>query len=177
MTNYRRSRIEGGTYFFTVALAIRSSTLLTDRIDVLGAAFRYAQVRHPFASEAVVVPPDHLHALWILPPGDEDYSTRWRLIKTEFSRAIPAGEDRTASREARGERGVWQRRYWEHLIRDDADFARHVEYIHYNPVKHGHAQRVAEWQHSSFHRYVRSGILPVDWGAGVPFAQGGFGES
>ena len=177
MTNYRRSRIEGGTYFFTVALAIRSSTLLTDRIDVLGAAFRYAQVRHPFASEAVVVPPDHLHALWILPPGDEDYSTRWRLIKTEFSRAIPAGENRTASREAKSERGIWQWRYWEHLIRDEADFARHVDYIHYNPVKHGHAQRVVQWRHSSFHRYVRSGILPVDWGAGGVSEQGEFGES
>ncbi len=164
MTSYRRANIAGATYFFTVNLADRRESLLTDHIGLLKNAFRYARDRHPFAMEAVVILPDHLHAIWTLPPGDSDFSTRWRLIKTEFSRKLPLGEERTASRISKGERGIWQRRYWEHLIRDDQDFARHVDYIHINPVKHGYAQQVADWPHSSFHRFVGTGILPHDWG-------------
>jgi len=104
------------------------------------------------------------------------FSTRWRLIKTEFSRAIPAGEARTPSRLAKCERGIWQRRYWEHQIRDESDFARHVDYIHYNPVKHGHAGRAQDWPHSSFRRYVRLGSVPEDWGGDAALTGEGFGE-
>lgn len=177
MTEYRRSRVGGGIYFFTVALANRRSNLLTERIADLRAAFRYTQTRHPFAIKAVVILPDHLHALWKLPEQDADHSKRWRLIKTEFSRALPPGEDRTPSRAAQGERGIWQRRYWEHLIRDETDFARHVNYIHYNPVKHGYVDRVADWPLSSFHRYAKLGMLPGNWGGNGILPDGEYGES
>jgi putative transposase len=163
MTNYRRSGIAGATYFFTVNLADRSQTLLTDHIASLRSAFEYTRERHSFIVDAIVVLPEHLHAIWTLPEGDSDFALRWRLIKTAFSRALPHGEQRSESRQSKGERGIWQRRYWEHLIRDEADFARHVDYIHINPVKHGLVARVADWTHSSFHRYVRAGILPMDW--------------
>jgi putative transposase len=167
MTNYRRSNIAGASYFFTVNLADRSSSLLTEQIALLRTAFEYVQTRHPFAIDAIVVLPDHLHAIWTLPAGDSDFALRWRLIKTTFSRSLPHDEHRSASRQAKGERGIWQRRYWEHLIRDELDFARHVDYIHINPVKHGWAKQVADWPHSSFHRYVRAGILPMNWARGA----------
>jgi putative transposase len=105
-----------------------------------------------------VILPDHFHSLWTLPPGDADYATRWMLIKAGFSRRIAAGERRSESRIKKGERGIWQRRYWEHLIRDQQDYEHHVAYIHYNPVKHGHADRAADWPNSSIHRY-RSGDI------------------
>ena len=176
MTEYRRLKVAGGTYFFTLTLADRRETLLTDQIAGLRAAFRNVNARHPFAIQAVVILPDHLHAIWRLPDGDADYSLRWRLIKKAFSRALPGGEASTPSRSAKGERGIWQRRFWEHAIRDDADFARHVDYVHFNPVKHGHVARVSDWPFSSFHRYVRSGLLPEDWGSGGLEDAGGFGE-
>ncbi|HKB59895.1 MAG TPA: transposase [Gallionellaceae bacterium] len=163
MTNYRRSNIAGATYFFTVNLADRRKTLLTENVGLLRAAFQYVQERHPWTTEAIVILPDHLHAIWTLPPGDADFSTRWRLLKTEFSRKLPHAEKRTASRISKGERGIWQRRYWEHMIRDEGDFERHVDYVHINPVKHGYVQRVADWPHSSFHRFVAAGILSPDW--------------
>ena len=163
MTNYRRSNIAGATYFFTVNLADRSSRLLTEHIVLLRNAFEYARNRHFFTIDAIVILPDHLHTIWTLPAGDSDFALRWRLIKTAFSRSLPRGEHCSASRKDKGERGIWQRRYWEHLIRDEEDFARHADYIHINPVKHGWAKQVAEWSHSSFHRHVRAGILPMDW--------------
>jgi putative transposase len=163
MTNYRRSNIAGASYFFTVNLDDRTSSLLVERIALLRSVFAYAQTRHPFTIDAIVILPDHLHAIWTLPEGDSDFSLRWRLIKTTFSRSLPHDEHRSVSREDKGERGIWQRRYWEHLIRDDLDFARHVDYIHINPVKHGWAKQVSAWPHSSFHRYVRAGILPIGW--------------
>jgi putative transposase len=176
MTNYRRSRLAGGSYFFTVNLADRRSRLLTDHIELLRAAFRDARRRHPFTIEAIVVLPDHLHALWTLPEGDADFPTRWRLIKSGFSRRLPPSERISESRRGKGERGIWQRRYWEHTIRDDADFARHTDYIHFNPVKHWHVTRVADWPFSSFHRMVHLGIYPEDW-AGVPdHGEAGYGE-
>ena len=174
MTNYRRSRIAGASYFFTVNLADRSQTLLTDHIGLLRSAFEYTRERHPFIVDAIVVLPEHIHAIWTLPEGDSDFALRWRLIKTVFSRGLPLGEHRSGSRERKGERGIWQRRYWEHLIRDEADFSRHVDYIHINPVKHGLVPQVAAWPYSSFHRYVQAGILPGDWAgdAGVELAGG-----
>ena len=138
MTNYRRNLASGGTYFFSVNLADRSQTLLTDNVDSLRNAFRHVAERHPFAIDAIVVLADHLHAIWTLPENDCDYSTRWRLIKTRFSRAIQAGELVSPSRARKGERGIGHRRYWEHTIGDELDYQRHVDYIHFNPVKHGY---------------------------------------
>jgi putative transposase len=165
MSNYTRAFAPGGTFFFTVNLADRSKSLLTGHIDQLRASLQLVRERHPFNIDAIVILPEHLHTVWTLPPGDTDYPTRWALIKAGFSRALPKVERIASSRAARGERGIWQRRYWEHQIRDENDYARHVDYIHYNPVKHGHAKTPIAWPHSSLHRYVRDGILPADWGA------------
>lgn len=138
MTQYRRTVIAGGQYFFTVNCAERKENqLLTDNIDLLRTVFRQVKAERPFVIDAIVVLPKHLHCIWTLPTGDADYKTRWSLIKAGFSRAIPTQERRSASRIKRGERGIWQRRYWEHMIRDDTDFRQHVDYIHWNPVKHG----------------------------------------
>ncbi|MDR2155212.1 MAG: transposase [Burkholderiaceae bacterium] len=164
MSNYRRAWVPGGTYFFTVNLLRRDRRLLVEHINALRDAFRQTHAKRPFDTLAIVVLPDHLHCLWRLPPGDSDNATRWSSIKALFSRATPAGEYRSERHMAKGERGIWQRRYWEHLIRDEDDFATHVNYIHFNPVKHGHVTRTADWPHSSFHRYVRRGDLPADWG-------------
>lgn len=165
MPNYRRVWVPGGTYFFTVNLLERDRRLLVDRIDVLRAAFSEARKARAFRIDAAVVMPDHLHCVWTLPTGDSDNATRWRHIKSTFSRALSAGERRSTRRIAKAERGIWQRRYWEHLIRDERDLAAHIDYVHFNPVKHGHVTRVAEWPYSTFHRYVASGHLPVDWAA------------
>jgi putative transposase len=166
MPQYTRAYIPGGTFFFTVALLERRRALLTEHSEILGKVFRRVQVQRPFSMEAIVVLPDHLHCLWVLPPEDADFSTRWRLIKTAFARQIAKGERLSPRRKAKGERGIWQRRFWEHAIRDESDFARHVDYIHFNPVKHGYAQHPSNWPYSSFHRYVRRGVLPLDWAAG-----------
>ena len=167
MTEYRRAHVLGATWFFTVNLAERRGNgLLVDRVDALRSAFRSVRKRHPFQMDAVVILPDHLHCVWWLPDGDADYSTRWGLIKATFSRSLDRGKRRSASRIKRGERGIWQRRFWEHCLRDEEDYARHVDYIHWNPVKHGYVQRVSEWPHSSFHRYVAGGVYALDWGGG-----------
>lgn len=167
MTEYRRAHIPGASWFFTVNLAQRKgNNLLVDRIDLLRAAVESVRLRHPFRLDAVVILPDHLHCIMTLPEGDADFSSRWNLIRGNFSRAIEKGEHISSSRRKRGERGLWQRRFWEHLIRDQEDFNRHADYIHWNPVKHGWVQRVADWPHSSFHEYVRRGIYPVDWCGG-----------
>jgi putative transposase len=126
MTNYRRNFVPGGSYFFTVNLADRRLQLLTQYIEPLRAAFRYTRERHPFTVEAAVILPDHLHAIWTLPEGDANFALRWRLIKTEFSRALPQGEQISSSRHSKGERGIWQRRYWEHTLRNEGDFERHA---------------------------------------------------
>jgi putative transposase len=134
------------------------------------------QERCPFETIAICVLPDHLHAVWSLPPRDPDFSLRWSLIKSGFSRGLPGDMRRSSSKIARRERGIWQRRYWEHAIRDDADLERHVDYIHFNPVKHGHVSQVCDWPHSSFHRYVARGLLAPDWGGRVRETTGAFGE-
>ncbi|AFL74023.1 REP-associated tyrosine transposase [Thiocystis violascens] len=170
MTEYRRAKIPGATFFFTVNLAQRrGNRLLVDKIDLLRRAFREVKDRHPFVINAIVVLPEHLHTVWTLPEGDSDYKTRWSLIKAGFSRRIPAGERRSDSRVKRGERGIWQRRYWEHVICDDGDLERHVNYIHWNPVKHGWVQRVADWPYSSFHLYVQRGVYCLDWACDSEF--------
>jgi putative transposase len=125
--------------------------------------------------DGFVVLPDHLHAVLTLPSGDSDFSSRWRLIKTRFAKALPKQEWRSAVRLARNERGIRQHRFWEHLIRDEADYARHIEYCWINPLKHGLVTRVRDWPHSSFHRDVRAGLIPVDWGGAIE-VDGKFGE-
>ncbi|MEO5624532.1 MAG: transposase, partial [Dokdonella sp.] len=154
--------VPGGTYFFTVNLLERRRRLLVDRIDDLRAAFREARAARPFEIIAMVVLPDHLHCLWQLPPGDADNANRWARIKAGFSRRVPVDECRKG-RTTRRERGIWQRRYWEHVIRDNDELRRHVEYIHFNPVKHGHSPRPVDWPHSSFAQWVARGDYPVNW--------------
>ena len=136
MPNYRRAFVPGGCWFFTVNLLERRKALLVDNIDALRDAVEKTRRRYPFIIDAVVVLPDHIHAVWTLPPGDADFSLRWRLIKSRFAQALPKQERTSNVRKARGERGIWQRRFWEHLIRDEADYANHVEYCYINPMKH-----------------------------------------
>ncbi len=161
---YRRNYQPGGSYFFTVNLAERKQQLLVEHIDVLRLAIREVRQRHPFAIDAMVIMPDHCHAVFTLPPRDTDYSTRWMLIKTGFSRRLAKTERISSSRQRKGERGIWQRRFWEHTIQDEDDFRHHIDYCHYNPVKHGFVTRPVDWPHSSIHRYIAKGILSADWG-------------
>jgi putative transposase len=175
MPRYVRAKIKGSVFFFTVVLAKRPSNLLLDQIDRLRQVYRTIQQRRPFETIAVCVLPDHVHTLWALPEGDNDFSMRWSLIKSGFSRGLDP-MPRSASKVGKREKGIWQRRYWEHAIRDDADLERHVDYIHFNPVKHGHVTRVADWPHSSFHQYVERGLLAADWGGDPRDIQGSFGE-
>lgn len=165
MPHYIRAYVPGGTYFFTVNLLERKRRLLVERIDALRNAFRIVKQQRPFRIDAIVILPDHLHCIWTMQPDDCDYSTRWRLIKSAFSGTIEPGERLTRRRQVKSERGIWQRRFWEHAIRDQDDFDRHLDYIHYNPVKHGWVEKVSEWPHSSFHRFVRLGYYPENWAA------------
>ena len=163
MPKYVRYRIKGGCYFFTVNLLERNNTLLVDQIDLLRESVRLCQQKRPFHINAWVVLPEHMHCIWTLPEGDDDFSNRWKMIKTQFSKGLPKNERRSKVRIKRGERGIWQRHYWEHLIRDEADYRRHVDYVHVNPLKHGYVQRVQDWPYSTFHRYVETGVCPADW--------------
>ena len=174
MPNYIRPKIEGASWFFTVNLLDRSSRLLTEKIPSLRAATRKTMASFPFTIDAIVILPDHIHAVWTLPPGDSDISVRWRLIKSHFSKSVADVEAVSPSRRGRLERGIWQRRFWEHAIRDEADFWRHVEYCYINPVKHGHVKRVADWPYSSFHRDVGAGLFSSDW-VGDSDDESGFG--
>jgi putative transposase len=176
MSRYRRVKIEGGLFFFTLALADRSSGLLVRHIDRARRAYAFAHERHPFETVAICILPGHLHALWQLPDRDADYASRWSLFKSAFSRGPPAAPQRSASKIAKREKGIWQRRYWEQAIRDENDLDRHIEYIHYNPVKHELVTRVVDWPHSSFHRYVEQGLLPADWAGDATDLPGNFGE-
>lgn len=164
MPNYRRLWRPGGTYFFTVTLLERhGNDLLVRHIDALRQAVREVKRVHPFTIHGWVVLPDHLHCVIELPEGEHDFALRWRLIKMVFSKKVPKGEHVSASRAKRNERGLWQRRYWEHLIRDEADFTAHMDYVHINPLKHGLVTRVADWPYSTFHHLVANGIYPADW--------------
>ena len=180
MPRYRRSHAPGTTYFFTVN-TYRRQQLLThpDVLATLRTSFRTVRAQHPFRIDALVVLPDHLHSLWTLPPGDADYAVRWSLIKRQVSQASRhlVDQSQSASRSKRREIGFWQRRYWEHLIRNELDFERHVDYVHYNPVKHGLVEHVRDWPYSSFHRYVRLGMCPIDWAGGETVEiTSGYGE-
>jgi putative transposase len=162
--HYRRFRTEGGTYFLTLVTFDRKPILVTN-IEKLREAFLIVMKDRPFTIEAHVILPDHLHMIWTLPESDSDYPTRWRLIKHYFSRMMDKnpGEVVSPVREAKKERQIWQRRYWEHIIRDEADLNNHIEYIHYNPMKHGLVDEFKDWEYSSFHRYVREGFYPARW--------------
>ena len=166
MPDYRRYRVPGGTYFFTINLLERRSDLLTRHIESLREAVRRTRAERHFHIDGWVVLPDHLHCVLTLPPGDDDFSNRIKAIKIRFVRAVEPTERRSSVRVARGERGIWQRRFWEHAVRDDVDYARHLDYVHYNPVKHGHVSAVAQWPYSTFHRWVKAGVYPNDWGGG-----------
>jgi len=172
MVFYRRNYVPGGSYFFTVTLRDRGTSLLVDHIDLLRAAYAEVARKRPFHTDALVVMPDHIHAIWTLPPGDADYSGRWRAIKSGFVRLL-AKQGVALARNAKGEAGVWQRRFWEHTLRDETDFARHCDYIHYNPVKHGFVARAADWPHSTLHRFIEMGICEADWGGGMARGAGG----
>jgi putative transposase len=166
MPEYRRAKTKGATYFFTVNCLHRGRNgILIENIDHLRLSFRKVKEDHPFKFEAVVVLPDHLHCIWTLPENAADFGKRWNLVKANFSRAIPPGttEPVSGSRQRRGERAIWQRRFWEHQIRDDRDYKNHVDYIHFNPVKHGYCARAGDWPFSSFHKFVRNGVYPPDW--------------
>jgi putative transposase len=175
VVGYRRNIVAGGTFFFTVTLADRRSSVLVEQIELLRRAFAVARGERPFTIDAIVVLPDHLHAILTLPLGDADYSSRWRRIKGQFSNAL-IDLYGSLARHPNGELALWQRRFWEHTIRDEQDLEHHVDYIHYNPVKHGFVSRVRDWPHSSFHRYVNDGTLPEDWAGDAVGVGRRFGE-
>jgi putative transposase len=164
MPNYRRNRVPGGTFFFTVNLRDRASDLLVTRIDALRNAVRQTRSLAPFHIDAWVVLPNHMHCLWTLPEGDSDFPKRWHAIKAAFSKSLPLDGTPTPNMARRGYRGIWQRGYWEHTIRDDRDYAAHIDYTHFNPVKHGFVTTPADWPFSSFHRRVSDGMYPAGWG-------------
>ncbi len=184
MSNYRRARVTGASYFFSVNLARRGGDLLVVRIDDLRSAFSATMAQRPFVCDAMVVLPDHIHAVWTLPKGDADFSTRWGAIKARFTRAVKTdcrvgfyptngGNDgkavgwnptlRSPSKIRKGDGGVWQRRFWEHLIRDERDYRNHVEYCWGNPVKHGFVERAVDWPYSSIHREIARGVVSPEW--------------
>jgi REP-associated tyrosine transposase len=159
MPRYRRLYVPGGTYFFTVALADRQGTALVDEIDLLRSTYASVTREYPVFCDAMVVLPDHIHAVWTLPAGDADFSVRWKKIKSVFSKHCNAHAPVSPSNAGKGEKGIWQRRFWEHLIRNMADYRTHVKYCHFNPVKHGLVRRSEDWPYSTIHRYRRSAKL------------------
>lgn len=164
MPNYRRAHVKGGTYFLTInALERHDNDIFTRHIDLLRHAVRLVKTRYPFIIHAWVVLPEHMHCVIELPVGDDNFSTRVRLIKLIFSKSLPKIERRSEVRERRAERGIWQRRFYEHCIQSDLDFERCVNYVHFNPVKHGWVSSVKDWTFSTFHRDVALGVLPLDW--------------
>ena len=168
MPQYRRAFAPGATFFFTVVTHGRRPVLSgASTLRILRQALEAARARDPFEIDGIVVLPDHLHCIWRLPKGDHDFSSRWRYVKTCFTRSYLSAGGRearqSASRRCRAERGVWQRRFWEHVVRDEDEYAAYMDYIHYNPVKHEHCDCPHAWPHSSFHRWVREGIYDADW--------------
>jgi len=168
MSNYIRAIWPGGSFFFTLVTYNRQPIFKDIHSRrLLRKAWLLSMRKKPFYLEAICLLPEHIHFIMRLPENEIDYSTRIASIKGRFTK-IFLSEIKTADfgtrRRGKGERTVWQHRFWEHMIKDENDFIRHVEYIHYNPVKHGHVQRVRDWPWSSFHRYVRQGVYPFDWG-------------
>jgi putative transposase len=169
MPNYRRARVPGGSFFFTVVTERRQQVLTEEPVRLaLREAIRSVRRDRPFQVDGWVLLPDHMHAIWTLPTDDPDYATRWRLIKAQVTQRLGAAYRSpalmTTRRQAKGQGSLWQHRYWEHWLRDDADVQRHLDYLHFNPVKHGLVSRAADWPWSSFHRFVAAGMYPPDWG-------------
>jgi len=168
MPEYHRSLVEGGTYFFTVITYNRLPILTTPPArKILLAAWSDVRQRHPFETIAICLLPDHLHCIWKLPEGDANYPLRWKEIKRHFSlqyqKEVGPGEQRNESRQKKHEAAIWQRRFWEHTIKDEDDLENHLDYIHFNPIKHGYVTKAADWPFSSFLRYVKEGIYQPDW--------------
>jgi putative transposase len=183
MATFRRSTTPGATYFFTVNTHQRQKVLTQPLFyTALKRSIRAVKQLHPFDIDAFVLLPDHLHCIWTLPINDADYALRWNMTKRSVIQQIRhlIASIVNASRYRRGELGLWQRRYWEHQIRDENDFEKHADYIHWNPVKHGHVTRPEDWAYSSIHRFIERGIYPKDWTLGVSAGResddGGFGE-
>lgn len=172
MSRYRRATATNASYFFTV-VTYRRQAILCDEVmrTALRQAIETVRLARPFLIDAWVLLPDHLHCIWTMPEGDGDFSTRWMLIKREVSLTVREHYERsgwlTASRRKHRESTIWQRRFWEHQIRDEMDFSRHVDYLHFNPVKHGLSHRVRDWPYSTFHRYVNDGVYSEDWAGGA----------
>ncbi len=178
---YRRANTPGSSYFFTVVTYRRQKILCDEQVrNALRVATKAVQSERPFTIDAWVLLPDHLHCLWTLPAGDADFSMRWGLIKRRVS--LVCGEDykRTewlsSSKKKHRESTLWQRRFWEHQIRDQNDFNRHLDYIHYNPVKHGLCKRPNQWPYSTLHRYIKAAKYPEDWAVQDDFDDSGYGE-
>ena len=168
MPQYRRSKLEGGTFFFTLVTYNRLPILTGDTArELLHEAWLNVCARYPFETLAVCLLPDHLHCIWRLPEGDSDYPVRWKEIKRWFTRMyllkIGPGMERNESRQKRKEVAIWQRRFWEHTIRDEQDLLAHMDYIHYNPVKHGYVKEPVDWKWSSFLSYARKDMREIDW--------------
>ena len=169
MANYRRASAPGGTFFFTVVTYRRRPLLtLPKSRQALRDVIEDVRQRYPFSIDAWVLLPEHLHCIWTLPKGDSGYSLRWGLIKSGFSKntrgIFHVNEWMNDSRLHHRESTVWQRRFWEHLIRNEEEYRAYMDYIHYNPVKHAHVKRAVDWPYSTFHRCVKNGIYPEDWG-------------
>ncbi len=169
MPEYRRSWVQGGTFFFTLVTYNRNPIFSSNtNFQLFLKTWNDVQSLHPFESIAACVLPDHIHAIWKLPEDDADYPMRWKEIKRlftqEYNRNNQKGMVRSQSQQIQGEATIWHRRYWEHTIRDQDDLNAHIDYVHINPLKHGLVNMVKEWPWSSFHRYVRMGIYPSDWG-------------
>jgi len=165
MTDYRDNRVPGGTFFFTVRLLDRDSTLLTDHFSAFGEAMRQARSRKPFHVDAWVVLPDHAHAIWTLPPGDHDCATRWRAVKIAFSKALhkaclPLDGLAKSRLGGSGDGGIWERHYRDYRVGDDAEYGALIDYVHSDPMRHGFCQRPSDWQWSSLHRFLAAGFTP-----------------
>ena len=179
MSRYRRASAAGSSYFFTVVAYRRQPFLCNETIrNTLRTAIEKVRTLRPFVIDAWVLLPDHLHCMWTLPDDDADFSTRWMIIKRAVSLACKEDYRRagllTTSKLKHRESTIWQRRFWEHQIRNEDDFDRHVDYIHFNPVKHGHVQHAADWPYSTFHRYVRDGVYARDWAGAMESAVLGY---
>lgn len=181
MSNYRRANIAGATYFFSLVSYRRRPIFTREKIRLaLRIAIEKTREKHPFTIDAWVLLPDHMHCIWTMPEGDSNFSKRWSMIKRLLTQQCGeefSPKEVSLSRKNRNESGLWQRRFWEHQIRDELDYSRHVDYLHWNPVKHGHVERVVDWPYSSFHRFVKAGRLPEDWGgSGQAASKDNFGE-
>ena len=181
MPNYRRADTPGATYFFTLVSYQRQKILCDENIRAaLRDAIVTTRTKYPFIIDAMVLMPDHLHAVWTLPEHDNAYSVRWSMVKRLVTQRgctdESLGPGISASRLKRREGNIWQRRFWEHQVRDQADLNRCLDYLHWNPVKHGHVNRVVDWPYSTFHRFVREGMYPEDWGGRGVDEGRGFGE-